>query len=128
MLTIFLTIIYQNYLENQTEAIVHSITALLAAIRGGAQPVRLQENLSQIITIVSSIVQILRDNLPSNLQEESEPTIQELSSNCQKLIDLQNSAEGASQTFSKQTKQAMATASFGVAKSLKSINSLLSSA
>jgi methionyl-tRNA synthetase len=118
----------QNYLENQTEAIVHSITALLAAIRGGAQPIKLQENLSQIITIVSSIVQILRDNLPSHLQDESESTIQELSTNCQKLIDLQNSTEGASQTFSKQTKQAMATASFGVAKSLKGINSLLSSA
>lgn len=122
----------QNYLESQTEAIVHSITALLAAIRGGAQPIKLQENLSQIITIVSSIVQILQDNLPSNLYEESKPTIQELSSNCDKLIELQNSADasgpGGTQTFSKQTKQAMATASFGVAKSLKSINSLLASA
>ncbi|KAK9899371.1 hypothetical protein P389DRAFT_194371 [Cystobasidium minutum MCA 4210] len=121
----------KNYLESQTEAIVHSITALLAAIRGGAQPMKLQENLSQIITIVSSIVQILQDNLPSDLHEESKSTIQELSANCDKLIELQNSAEstgpGGTQTFSKQTKQAMATASFGVAKSLKSINSLLAS-
>ena len=92
---------------------------------------KLQENLSQIITIVSSIVQILQDNLPTDLQEESKSTIQELSANCDKLVELQNSAEGTgpagTQTFSKQTKQAMATASFGVAKSLKSINSLLAS-
>lgn len=106
---------------------MHSITALLAAIRGGAQPAKLQENLSQIITIVSTVVQILQDNLPPSLHEDSEPIIQDLSQNCQKLIDLQSPTDGSPQTFSKQTKQAMATASFGVAKSLKSVNSLLAS-
>ena len=118
----------QNYLEAQTDAIVQSITALLAAIRGGAQANKLEENLSQIITIVSSIVAILRENLPSSLHAEAEPIVTDLSDNCDKLIDLQNTATGAGgqQTFSKQTKQQMATASFGIAKSLKAMNGILS--
>jgi hypothetical protein len=116
----------QNYLEAQTEAIVQSITALLAAIRGGAQANKLEENLSQIITIVSSIVAILRENLPSALHSEAEPIITDLSDNCDKLVDLQNTANGPGATFSKQTKQQMATASFGIAKSLKAMNGILS--
>lgn len=106
---------------------MHSITALLAAIRGGAQAPKLEENLSQIITIVSSIVAILKDNLPSSLRQDSEPIIDDLAKNCEKLIELQNSASEGGQSFTKQIKQQMATASFGVAKSLKSLNSLLAS-
>lgn len=105
---------------------MQSITALLAAIRSGAQANKLEENLSQIITIVSSIVAILKENLPSALHGEAEPIINDLSDNCDKLVDLQNTATGPGGTFSKQTKQQMATASFGIAKSLKSMNGILS--
>lgn len=108
---------------------MQSITALLAAIRGGAQANKLEENLSQIITIVSSIVAILQEKLPAALHAEAEPVVNDLADNCDKLVELQNtaSAPGAAGAFSKQTKQQMATASFGIAKSLKSMNSILSS-
>lgn len=114
----------QNYLEAQTEAIVHSITSLLAAIRGGAQAPKLDDNLSQIITIVSQIIGILQENLPNSLRGDSEVIVRDLSDNCDKLAQMQISA-GEEGNFAKQVKQHMATASFGVAKSLKSLNSLL---
>ncbi|KAK4705575.1 protein SPA2, partial [Phenoliferia sp. Uapishka_3] len=107
----------KNYLENQTEAIVHSIQSLLTAIRSGAQGEQLNENLTQIITIVSSIVAISKDALPDASRSEGESILQDLTDNCDKLSGM--SQNGSSAVFDKQTKQAMASASFGVAKSLK---------
>lgn len=124
----------QNYLETQTEAIVHSIQSLLSAIRGGAQSEQLNENLTQIITIVSSIVAISKEALLPSTRQEGETILLELENNCDKLSEMQmlvsgsgNGNSGGAQAFNKSTKQAMASASFGVAKSLKSLNALLSS-
>lgn len=110
----------QNYIEVQTEAIVHCIQALLSAIREGAQGVQLNENLVQITTIASSIVAISRDNLPYHSRSEGEDILNELTDNCDRLAEMQ-----ASSTFDKSTKSAMASASYGVAKGLKALNSLL---
>ncbi|SCV68762.1 BQ2448_883 [Microbotryum intermedium] len=122
----------KNYIENQTEAIVHSIQSLLGAIRGGAQAEQLNENLTQIITIVSSIVAISRDALPLHSRREGEGILQDLAENCDKLSEMQSLAASGgggvgpnSTAFNKQTKQSMASASFGVAKSLKQLNGLL---
>ncbi|GAA6020775.1 hypothetical protein JCM11491_003528 [Sporobolomyces phaffii] len=131
------------YIENQTEAIVHSIQSLLSAIRSGSQGEQLNENLTQIITIVSSIVAISKDALPTpssrdhdHGQEddddaarararEGEAILADLTDHCDKLSEMQSSETGGpGQAFTKQTKQAMATASFGVAKSLKQLNGL----
>ncbi|KAI5481540.1 cell polarity protein [Pseudohyphozyma bogoriensis] len=113
----------KNYLENQTEAIVHSIQSLLSAIRSGAQGEQLNENLTRIITIVSSIVAISKDALPESARAEGEDILHDLTDNCDKLSDMSQSS--ATAIFDKQTKQAMASASFGVAKSLKALNALL---
>lgn len=107
----------QSYLENQTEAIVHSIQALLSAIRSGAQGEQLNENLTQIITIVSSIVAISKDALPDSSRAAGEEILRDLADNCDKLSGMSQSSSTV--VFDKQTKQAMASASFGVAKSLK---------
>ncbi|GAA5923228.1 uncharacterized protein JCM15063_003576 [Sporobolomyces koalae] len=123
----------RGYIENQTEAIVHSIQSLLSAIRSGSQGEQLNENLTQIITIVSSIVAISKDSLPdpphSNVKQEGETILSDLIDHCDKLSEMQSETNqaGGSQTFTKQTKQAMATASFGVAKSLKQLNGLFAS-
>lgn len=119
--------IAQSYIENQTEAIVHSIQSLLSAIRSGSQGEQLNENLTQIITIVSSIVAISKDALPASHSREGDLILSDLTDHCDKLSEMQ-SETGGGQAFTKQTKQAMATASFGVAKSLKQLNGLFASA
>lgn len=110
----------RNYIEVQTEAIVHSIQALLSAIREGAQGVQLNENLVQITTIASSIVVISRENLPPSSREEGESILGELQENCDRLSEMQTRPE-----FDKSAKSAMASASYGVAKGLKALNGLL---
>ena len=113
----------RNYIEVQTEAIVHSIQALLSAIREGAQGVQLSENLTQITTIVSSIVAISKGNLPAKSKSEGERILDELTDNCDKLSEMQSHP-----TFDKSTKSTMASASYGVAKGLKALNALFNDA
>ncbi|SPO30805.1 related to SPA2 protein [Ustilago trichophora] len=113
----------RNYIEVQTEAIVHSIQALLSAIREGAQGVQLSENLTQITTIVSSIVAISKGNLPAKSRSEGERILDELTDNCEKLSEMQSHP-----SFDKSTKSTMASASYGVAKGLKALNALFNDA
>jgi hypothetical protein len=118
----------QVYLETQTEAIVQSIQTLLTSIRSGTQGPKLNDNLTEIIAIVSSIVAICKDNLPTNCRAQGENVLSDLTDNCDRLSELQGAAsEGgpAAAAFTKQTKQEIATASFGVAKSLKSLKAIL---
>ncbi|CEH11846.1 SPA2 PROTEIN [Ceraceosorus bombacis] len=112
----------RNYIEVQTESIVHAIQSLLSAIREGATGVQLSENLEQITTIVSSIVAISKDNLPTGPRAaEGERILAALLSDCEKLSEMQSKP-----VFDKATKRTMASASYGVAKGLKALNSLLS--
>ncbi|GAA6047170.1 hypothetical protein JCM3770_006933 [Rhodotorula araucariae] len=113
------------YIESQTEAIVHSIQSLLSAIRSGAQTAELSDNLTQIITIVSSIVAISQEALPAHARDEGDAILQDLTTHCDKLSEMQSADHAVAGAFTKQTKQAMAAASFGVAKSLKQLTSLL---
>ncbi|CAO1631607.1 unnamed protein product [Parajaminaea phylloscopi] len=110
----------RNYIEVQTEAIVHSIQALLSAIREGAQGVQLNENLVQITTIASSIVAISRENLPDSSRQDGEAILLDLQENCDRLSEMQTRPQ-----FDKTAKSAMASASYGVAKGLKALNGLL---
>jgi hypothetical protein len=131
----------RNYIEVQTEAIVHCIQALLSSIREGAQGNQLHENLTQITTIVSSIVAISKDNIPraaaaaaklaspggdyaaraAMASADGERILHELSEHCEKLIEMQSIGG----QFDKTTKSNMASASYGVAKGLKALNGLL---
>lgn len=115
----------RNYIKVQTEAIVHSIQALLSSIREGAQSHQLTENLTQITTIVSSIVAISGDNLPNDEQSrlEGPKILKDLADNCERLSEMQTKQE-----FDKATKSAMAAASFGVAKGLKALTVLFEAA
>ncbi|MCO5599765.1 hypothetical protein L7F22_053872 [Adiantum nelumboides] len=132
----------RNYIEVQTEAIVHCIQALLSSIREGAQGNQLHENLTQITTIVSSIIAISKDNIPraaaavakqtasdENMSDskaatasaDGERILRELSEHCERLIEMQTIGG----QFDKSTKSNMASASYGVAKGLKALNGLL---
>jgi protein SPA2 len=59
-----LTVIFQLYLQAQTESIVYAIQSVLSGVRAPTPSPTLNENLTQIITIVSSIVAVCNDNLP----------------------------------------------------------------
>ncbi|CAH7685010.1 hypothetical protein PPACK8108_LOCUS19475 [Phakopsora pachyrhizi] len=110
--------------------IVGHIQTLLSSIRSGATDgglnSNLSDNLTQIITTVSSIVAITEDRLGSKTIE-SDRILKELSDNCNRLSEMLESSErnrkldGGTGGFNKQTKQAMAAASFGVAKALKEL-------
>jgi len=91
----------------------------LAAIRNGAPGAELEEHLTEIVTIVSSVVAISRDNLPEEFYERGDDILAELAGNCDKLSELQGTT-GAG-TFTKPTKQAVASASFAIARSLKQL-------
>ncbi|KAG9088464.1 component of the polarisome [Ceratobasidium sp. 370] len=111
--------VLKPYLEAQSESIAFSIQALLSAIRTGAQGPEINENLTQIITIVSSIVAVSKDSLPRGGVKQGLDIIGQLSEQCDRLSELQGRAE-----LSKQERQTMASNSFGVAKAMKELMKL----
>jgi hypothetical protein len=136
----------QVYLEAQTELIVNSIQSLLTTIRGpggssstmGATAEEMEGNLGKIISIVSAIVD--RCSSPASSARPTDAKtrriLAELAENCDKLTQMQQAGLHPSPQpsshehpyqqqqqlgFSKHIKQAMAAASFGVAKALKEL-------
>lgn len=79
----------------------------------------LDENLTQIITIVSSIVAVCKDSFPSGSAQRGSEILRELSDNRHKLSEMQSLTD-----ITKQTRTAMAAASFGVAKAMKELMKL----
>lgn len=112
----------QPYLETQSSALVNAIQNLLAAIRTGTQTPALNEHLSEVIAIASSIVAISTNALPAGLRGEGGPLLKDLVANTNKLSEAQEQAKGGG--FDKSVRQVIASASFGVAKSLKAIMKL----
>lgn len=107
------------YLEAQSESIAFSIQALLSAIRTGAQGPEINEHLSQIITIVSSIVAVSKESLPRAQAKQGMEIIAQLTEQCGRLSELQGKPE-----LTKVERQTMASNSFGVAKAMKELMKL----
>ncbi|WVF65977.1 hypothetical protein IAT40_000715 [Kwoniella sp. CBS 6097] len=118
------------YLNAQSSALVNSIQNLLAAIRTNSSPSALNEHLSEVIAIASSIVAVSSNALPSSLRGEGDGLLRDLVSNTNKLSEAQENAKqsaqggGAGGGFEKGLRQQIASASFGVAKSLKALMKL----
>ncbi|WVW81899.1 hypothetical protein I302_103898 [Kwoniella bestiolae CBS 10118] len=117
------------YLNTQSSALVNSIQNLLAAIRTNSSPSALNEHLSEVIAIASSIVAVSSNALPNSLRGEGDDLLKDLVSNTNKLSEAQESAKstgtnGAQGGFEKTVRQQIASASFGVAKSLKALMKL----
>lgn len=109
----------QRYLDEQTEGIVRSIQALLSALRGGIQGQPLDEHLTEIITIVSSIIAMAQDHLPSESRVQGADVLREMSANRDKLVDAQDRSQGGA--LDKAARQAVVQASFAIARSLKQL-------
>lgn len=112
----------QPYLNAQSSALVNSIQNLLAAIRTNQQTPALTEHLSEVIAIASSIVAVAGNALPASLRYEGDGLLKALVNDTNRLSEAQETARGSG--FGKEVRQGIASASFGVAKGLKSLMKL----
>jgi len=107
------------YLEAQTESIVYAIQAVLSGVRSPTPPATLNENLTQIITIVSSIVAVCKDNLPAASSRQGNEILRELDDHANKLSEVQALPE-----LTKESRQTMAKSSFAIANAMKGLMKL----
>ncbi|THG98490.1 hypothetical protein EW145_g7419 [Phellinidium pouzarii] len=107
------------YLEAQSEAIVCAIPSVLSGARSSAPTSSLNENLTQIITIVSSIVAVCKDSLPPSPSQRGRDILRELSDNANKLSEVQNLRE-----VTKESRQVMAKSSLAIANAMKGLMKL----
>ena len=110
---------FQPYLEAQTESIVYAIQSVLSGVRSPTPSPKLNENLTEIITIVSSIVAVCRDNLPPASAHQGNEILRELSEHANKLSEVQALPE-----VTKESRQIMAKSSFAIANSMKGLMKL----
>ncbi|PPQ98392.1 hypothetical protein CVT24_004071 [Panaeolus cyanescens] len=107
------------YLEAQTESIVYAIQSVLSGVRSPQPSPTLNENITQIITIVASIVAVCNDNLPPGGAVQGKEILKELTDQANKLSEVQASAE-----MTKESRQAMAKSSFAIANAMKGLTKL----
>ncbi|KAI0363111.1 hypothetical protein BV20DRAFT_204698 [Pilatotrama ljubarskyi] len=107
------------YLEAQTESIVYAIQSVLSGVRNPTPSPALNENLTQIITIVSSVVAVCKDNFPPASQQQGEEILRELGEHANKLSEVQAQAE-----VTKEARHVMAKSSFAVANAMKGLMKL----
>jgi hypothetical protein len=88
-------------------------------VRGPTQPQTLNDNLTQIITIVSSIVAVCNDNLPPTSVQQGNEILRELGEHANKLSEVQAMPE-----LTKESKQIMAKSSFAIANAMKGLMKL----
>jgi len=107
------------YLEAQTESIIYAIQRVLSGVRSPTPSPTLNENLTQIITIVSSIVAVCHDNLPASQARHGGDILRELSEHADKLSEMQTLPE-----VTKESRQVMAKSSFAIANAMKALQKL----
>ena len=79
----------------------------------------LNDNLTQIITIVSSIVAVCKDSLPPSSAQAGNEILRELSEHANKLSEVQNLRD-----VTKESRQIMAKSSFAIANAMKGLMKL----
>ncbi|EJD07954.1 uncharacterized protein FOMMEDRAFT_138038 [Fomitiporia mediterranea MF3/22] len=107
------------YLEAQSESIVYAIQNVLSGVRSPTPSPLLSENLTQIITIVSSIVAVCKDSLPSSSAQAGGEILRELGEHANRLSEVQSLQE-----VTKESRQTMAKSSFAIANSMKGLMKL----
>ncbi|KAH9485141.1 hypothetical protein JR316_0002048 [Psilocybe cubensis] len=107
------------YLEAQTESIVYAIQSVLSGVRSPTPSPALNENLTQIITIVSSIVAVCNDNLPPASAQQGKEILKELAEQANTLSEMQALPE-----VTKESRQIMAKSSFAIANAMKGLMKL----
>lgn len=79
----------------------------------------LNENITQIITIVFSIVAVCKDNFPPASAQQGNEILQELSEHANTLSEMQALPE-----VTKESRQVMAKSSFAIANAMKGLMKL----
>lgn len=110
----------QPYVQTQSEQVITAIQVVLSSVRSPTPPPELAESLTQIITIVSSIVAVCNENLPSHAVDRGRKILEQLSDNCNKLSLVQASPS----TLTKEARQQMAQSSFAIHNSVKELRNL----
>lgn len=108
-----------RYLDVQTGAIVVAIQSVLTGVRSATPSPSLNENLTQIITIVSSIVAVCKDNLPPNSVLQGNDILRDLSEHANRLSEVQALPE-----LTKESRQIMAKSSYAIANAMKALMKL----
>ncbi|KAJ3490007.1 hypothetical protein NLJ89_g11476 [Agrocybe chaxingu] len=98
---------------------VYAIQSVLSGVRSPTPSPTLNENLTQIITIVSSIVAVCNDNLPPASAQQGNEILRELSEHANKLSEVQALPE-----VTKESRQIMAKSSFAIANAMKGLMKL----
>jgi protein SPA2 len=111
--------IYQPYLDAQSEQLVTAIQGVLTAVRNPSPTVELNENVTQVIAIVSSIVAVCRDSLPMSAQERGQTILGTLTDHCDRLSEVQSE-----RSVTKESRQVMAQSSFAIASVVKELMKL----
>lgn len=109
----------QPYLDAQSDSIVVAIQSVLSGVRSPTPPVTLNENITQIITIVASIVAVCKDNLPPGSGTQGREFLRQLSEHANKLSEVQTLPE-----VTKEARQVMAKSSFAIANIMKSLGKM----
>ncbi|KAI0292527.1 hypothetical protein BC826DRAFT_1105422 [Russula brevipes] len=107
------------YLEAQTESIIYAIQSVLSGVRSPTPSPTLNENVTQIITIVSSIVAVCHDNMPASQARHGGDILRELGEQANKLSEMQTLPE-----VTKESRQVMAKSSFAIANAMKALQKL----
>jgi hypothetical protein len=99
---------------------VYAIQSVLSGVRSATPSPTLNENLTQIITIVSSIVAVCKDNLPPGSATQGADVLRELGEHANRLSELQ----ALLPDVNKDTRQVIAKSSLAVANAMKSLMKL----
>jgi protein SPA2 len=97
---------------------VYAIQSVLSGVRSPITSPTLAENLTQIITIVSSIVAVCSEALPSN-NIQGQDILNDLTEHANKLSEMQALPE-----VTKESRQIMAKSSFAIANAMKGLQKL----
>ncbi|CAG8745545.1 28698_t:CDS:2 [Dentiscutata erythropus] len=117
----------KDYLEHQTESIVQAIQTLLSSIRNGSYSNELPENITNIVTIVVSVISTCQDFLETSpgalYRSRGDPILKDLENGVNKLGEMRETITNDGENFmsNRASKQRLASASFDVAKFTKEL-------
>lgn len=95
---------------------IQAIQAVLSGVRSPTPSPELAENLTLIITTVSSIVALCKGSLPASVAPNGQKILDQLSEHCNKLSEVQ-----AMPSMTKEARGMMAQSSFAIATSVKAL-------
>jgi hypothetical protein len=100
-------------------SIVYALQGVLSGVGSSTPSPTLNENLTQIIEIVSSIVAVCYDGIPASQSQQGYDILRELSEHANKFIEMRALAE-----VTNESRQVMTDSSFAIANAMKMLQKL----